>query len=136
VQVVVIYFLFFPMHFTKYLVCIKYMCDTWIWFCYETLFFNHDVMVCIWLAISNPHVLHVGSVCLAWKILLELSVLWGFSYLGTQWRLFRLCEAVEMGLLRLCEAVVKDWFECCTFSPMWSSREGKDVSPYFGSLWV
>jgi len=25
-------------------------------------FFNYDVMVCIWFAISNPHVLHVENV--------------------------------------------------------------------------
>ena len=40
------------------------------------------------------------------------------------------------GYLVLCEAVVEDWFECCTLSPEWSSGEGVDVSPYFGSLRV
>jgi len=58
-------------------------------------------------------------------------MLWGFSYLGAQWRLFRLCEAVERGPLRLCETVVEDWFECCTLSPVWSSGEGKDVFTLF-----
>ena len=78
----------------------------------------------------------LGVFCLAWKLLVELNVVWGFPYLGTQWRLFRLCEAVERGPLRLCEAVVDDWFECCTLSPVWSSGEGINVSPYFGSLRV
>ena len=31
-------------------------------FCYRTLFFKHDVVVCILLAICNSHVLHIGSV--------------------------------------------------------------------------
>jgi len=61
------------------------------------------------------------------ELLVELNVVWGFPYLGAQWRLFRLCETVERGPLRLCEAVVEDWLECCTLSPVWSSGEGKDV---------
>ena len=65
------------------------------------------------------------------ELLVELNVVWGFPYLGAQWRLFRLREAVEMGPLRLCEAVVEDWFECCTLSPVWSSGEGKDVFTLF-----
>jgi len=74
--------------------------------------------------------------CFAWKLLAELNVVWGFPYLGTRWRLFRLCEAMERGPLRLCEPVVEELFECCTVSLVWSSGEGIDVSPYFGSLWV
>jgi len=89
-------------------------------------FIECDVVVCILLAICEFHVVH------DWKCLWT----WGFSYLETQLWLFRLCEAVERGPLRLCEAVVGEWFECCTLSPVWSSEEGKDVSPYFGSLRV
>jgi len=39
------------MHFIKYLVCIKYTSDIWIWFGYEALFFKYDVMVYILLTI-------------------------------------------------------------------------------------
>jgi len=42
--------------------------------CYETLFHMHDVMVCILLAICNPHVLHVRSVLPCLKTLVEISV--------------------------------------------------------------
>jgi len=80
---------------------------------------------------TNSHVLYVGSVLPCWELLVELSVVWGFSYLGTQWRLFRLCEAVERGPLRLCKVVVEDLFECCTLLHVWSSGEGKDVFTLF-----
>jgi len=72
----------------------------------------------------------------AWMLLLELTVMWGFPYLETQLWIFHLCEVVERGPIRLCEAVVGDWFECCTLWLVWSSEEGKNVSPYFGSLRV
>jgi len=78
----------------------------------------------------------LGVFCLAWRILVELNVVWGFPYLETQLWLFRLCEAVERDPFCLCEAVVEDWSECCTLSPVQSSGERKDVSPYFGSLRV
>jgi len=62
---------------------------------------------------------------------MEMGVVWGFRYLGTQWRLFRLCESMERGPLRLCEAVVEDWFECSTLLLVWSNGEGKDVFTLF-----
>jgi len=106
--------------------------------------FKHDVVVCICYGTIAMHDVVVycwqyeilmcwvlGVFFLNWRILVELSVVWDFPYLATQWRLFRLCEAVEMGPLRLCEAVVEDWFECCTLSPVWSSEEGKDVFTLF-----
>ena len=103
---------------------------------YYGLFPMHDVMVYILLAICNYHGLHVGSVLPCLKALGGIKCCVRFLYLGTQWRLFRLCEAVERGPLCLCEAVVEDWFECCTLSLVWSSGEGKDVLHYFGSLRV
>ena len=50
----------------------------------------------------------LGVFCLAWNLLVKLNVVWGFPYLGTRWRLFCLCEAMERCPLRLCEAVVED----------------------------
>jgi len=93
----------------------------WFEFCWQSV-----TLICCMLRVF----------CLAWKLLVELNVVWGFSYLGTAWRLFRLCEAVEMGPFRLCEVVVEDWFECCTLSLVWRSGKGKELSPYFGSLRV
>jgi len=113
--------------------CINVLFDKLMGLCYGTLFPMHDAVVSISLAICNSHVLNIGSVLSCWELLVELSVVWGFSYLGAQWRLFRLCEAVERGPLRLCEAVVEDWFECCTLSPVWSSGEGKDVFTLFSA---
>jgi len=65
VQVVVIHSISFPCILLN-IWCVLNTCVIHEFWCgYETLFFKHDVMVCIWLAISNSHVLHVGSVCLA-----------------------------------------------------------------------
>ena len=111
------------------------------WFCYLNVlmgfwwnFIFHAWCVFCWQSIIL--MLHVGSVCLVWRVLVELNVVWGFLHLGTQWWLFRLCEAVENGHLRLYEAVVEDWSECCTLLPVRSRVERKNVSPYFGSLRV
>jgi len=119
------------MNVTRSVRCMNVLFDMWMSFCYGNLFPRHDVIVWILLAICNSDVLHVESVFLAWKLLLELGVVWGFRYLGTQWRLFCLCESVERGPFRLCEIVVEDWFECYTLSPVWRSGEGEDVFTLF-----
>jgi len=102
---------------------INMLFDKLMGLCYETITM-HDGVVCCWqLVILTCCMLEVFS--LLEELLVELNVVWGFPYLGTQWRLFRLCEVVERGPLRMCEAVVEDWFEYCTLSPVWSTREGE-----------
>jgi len=127
-----------------YISCVWYVCGI-LWFIGDIYFCMWQVLFCFdsyywWYVFCWQSVIlmccMLGVFCLAWRLLVKLSVVWGFSYLETQWRLFHLYVVVERVPLHLCETVVEDWSGCCMLSSVRSRGVRKDVSPCYGSLWV